>query len=920
MLEIYTPMAGDLAEEALNSLVLLVGSSTFHSAINIAMTLGVGGAAYQFITGKKIESMLRYIVMSFSILFILIGLKTPVAIIDMQRPMDTHSVSDVPIGVALPAAFVSQVGRGISQVFEDTFHMPDDMGYNQTGMLYGSRIALASSSADFGSTPSLDADLSNYIRQCIIVAKLKVTHQLSADDLIKSPNLMTELFNDPSVVYHVVLHDVGNVSCKDAATHLKDQINDAAEKEAQKFSNSFDSGDKARFESNLSNAQNYFLGVSQSGTSLLTQNMLINKVRNSISDTMAFSGDAANVINFVNTSSMNNLRIAEVNTFLMAGYRLPMLNACLWILMMCLFPIIILLSFFPFFYKAYMTFIGTMIWLWSWPPMFSIIHFFVSFYASVKTNIFGQQEGGITLSNLHPTAMIHSDMAFTAGFLAMAIPFISKGLVSGMANAFASASQLLGSVTQSAVHGAANAAAAGNISVGQFSGWNANYDNVNAHKHDLNSTDYRGMSSHQESNGSIITTSSNGGHVINATPALSNLAVDVQGSQTTSQMLTESARQAKHRGDALRASADQSYQSAFRAADNFNLSDSNDYRSGNSLSVSDTYGINQDFRKMKELIHAWNISHDSNNQVNLSELLKAEASGGFKIFGTGANVGVGANAGHDHSQASAIRDFLNSQEGESFNQSYSHALMTAKNNHLDGEDNHGLSKAEQIAVDLTKAESLSNQASTEYLESDNYAKAASLTQSNSQTINTNFNSAFVQWAVANKGEQALDVLSATSGEKLKTQMTWGKEFLSSDQGKELISKEAENQVRNIEMDINSDRYHKDSEQLSSDADIIGGYQKSKELFDEQTKNKLNYVSKREIEEVKNLQRREKQQSLMQQNNIISAEVLDQTKSGQDKINHGLQDNQFKSKEEFKNGVALSDLSALKESAKGMISE
>ena len=126
MLQIYTPMAGDLAEEALNALAVLMGSSTFHSAIQIAMTIGVGGVSYQYITGKKIENLMKFVVTSFAILFILIGLKAPVAIIDMQNPMTPHEVDDIPIGVALPAAFISSIGYAISQSFEDVFHMPDD--------------------------------------------------------------------------------------------------------------------------------------------------------------------------------------------------------------------------------------------------------------------------------------------------------------------------------------------------------------------------------------------------------------------------------------------------------------------------------------------------------------------------------------------------------------------------------------------------------------------------------------------------------------------------------------------------------------------------------------------------------------------------------------------------------------------------
>ena len=78
MLEIYTPMAGSLCEEALNSLALLVGGSTFHSALKIASTIGVVGMAYQYVMASKIKSVMSFFVMSFTVTMILIGIKCPV--------------------------------------------------------------------------------------------------------------------------------------------------------------------------------------------------------------------------------------------------------------------------------------------------------------------------------------------------------------------------------------------------------------------------------------------------------------------------------------------------------------------------------------------------------------------------------------------------------------------------------------------------------------------------------------------------------------------------------------------------------------------------------------------------------------------------------------------------------------------------
>lgn len=906
MLEIYTPMAGDLAEEALNSLALLIGSGTFHSAINIAMIAGVGGTAYAFITGKKIENLMRFIFVSFTLLFILIGIKFPVAIIDMQQPYVSHEVDDIPLGVALPSAFVSQIGRAIAQSFEDVFHMPDDLSYNESGMLFGSRIALATRSANFGIDPNLSQDLSNYMRQCIFISKIQVTQKLTVNELVNSPDLTNELFEDASPVYRVILHDLGNVSCIDAAAHLKTELNAAAESEAQRYANKFTDGDKGKFEASLGNAQNYFLGVSQTGTALLKQNMLINMVNNAVQDAMAFSGNTAAMMNYSNTVAMNHLRMTEANNFAMAGYRLPMLNACLWILMMCLFPIVILLAFFPLFEKSYMFFIGTMIWLWSWQPMFSILNFFVSYYASIQTNIFGEQSGGITMSNADPIAMVHSDMAFTAGSLAFAIPFIAKGLTSGMATAFSQASQLLGSITQSSSNVGVSGLEHGNMSVGQFSAYNQNYDNFNAHKHDTNSTNMHGLKTEQLANGSTLTTTPDGHQIVSSAGSMSHLAVSLQGSQAVSNSFTQSAQTAHNRGDTYRHSADESYQSAIREANNFSQSDANDFRAGGGKSVTDTYGITQDLRHMQDAVHDWNRSHDGTKQIDFKQAVSANASVGMKFLGNGGGIGASVSSNHSHAQSENLKEFFSSKQGQSFSESYNHALNSASNIHMDGSRSHQLSHAEQFAVDMNKAHNYSEQAAHEYSESQNYAKAASLAVSDSQNINTNMTNDFVTWAQANKGEEANSVLSATEGEHLTTQQQWSREYMASEQGQSALASERQQYMQAIASGTSLTQFNADNNSGANQAAIHKQYQQDMNGLKPRMP-EIDMMSKKDIEDAQKAMRQAHHQNLMKQAKMTQAVVHENSEALHHQIDQSEHNNQNKVNDELEHGVVMGDL-------------
>ena len=773
-------------------------------------------------------------------------------------------------------------------------------------MLYGSRIALATKSANFDLSPDLSSDLSNYIRRCVFISKLSVTHKITMEDIISSKNLMSQLFDDVSPVYRVVLSDKGNVTCQDAAIDLKNRLNTAIDKLAQFYANKFTKGDKGKFLTSLSNAQDYFLGASDTGTNLMLQNMLINKVRGSVNDAMAFRGATAGMMNYTTSSGMNALRVSEANSFWMAGYRLPMLNACLWILMICLFPIIILLAFFPAFEKAYSSFISTMVWLWTWPPMFSIIHFFVSFYASTKTNIFGQQDGGITMSNLNPISMIHSDMAFTAGFLVMSIPFISKGITSGMSSVFSSVSQLLGSVTQSSF-GNTSGISQGNLSVANTSGFNANFN-----KHDFNQTDYRGMSTHQNQDGSTTMTTADGHHVINSSQAQSNLAVGVNGSQVISQSLSQNATEAKHHGQSLRTSADQSLSSALRQGSSMNASDSNDYRVGSGISHSTSSSIREGYQEMKDAVHKYNEEHQGSSGVTMHEALALKVDTGKSIIGgiakltTGASVSGSGDIQHTHNHNSNISKFLGSSEGKTFTHGYDKVVSVGKTIHSDGTVGHNLSHAEQFASDLSKASTLAHQASAEFSKSENYSKAATIANSQSSSITANMTQPFVNWAETNKGTSANHILQGTDTKSVQTQKAWEAGFLSSNEGQQLINTEKSRLMGEVKSNTTLGAYENAAHTLENSHQINEVHQQQEAKVSEHSSGLTN-LSSRQRSQIHQQMKMANQSHMMKGSGDMITSADSSIKQGEESIDENSNNTKGTYNEEMKHGVIVNSI-------------
>lgn len=815
MLYIYTPQNGEYLKTVLDAMVTLMGTSTFSSALDIVTILAVSMVGYQYVCGKKLESLARFVVVSFFVLYCLIGIRVNVAIIDMQTAEsagESLTVDNVPLGNALPAALISGIGYGITKVFSDVFHMTNDLDYNKTGMIFGARTLLASSSAELSMSPELARDLSSYIRQCVFSAKLLGSQQISPNDLKHSPDLINLYFNQPSPVYYVILHNGLSVSCIDAASILKPRLNEATELELEHLSGLMAGGNKDKFKSSLAAAHTYYMNVSKNAANILTQNVLINATRSAAADAYAFAGADAELMNFTNTTSLQKMHVAEANSFWLASFRLPYYMTVMWMLTICIFPLIVLIAMFPTMNNVYVFYLQSQAYLWSWPPMFIIIHFFVSMAAATTINIFGVKTGGITFSTIDPIANLHSNFAYTAGALAASVPFLAYYITKGLSSVLSTASQHFGGMAQQLSVSEAQGATQGNVNMASYSGWNMNYENTNANKFDTNFNHAEGRATVQTGNGALLSETANGARIGNVVPAISSAAVGVHASDRVVDSLHKSANESFSNASNLRTAGDNHLQAGLSDLANFSASDSNDYRSGEGQSLTTTDSYSNDLRKMQDAIHQYNKHHDVSGQVSAEAAVAYRLNSDKAIWGkgvswvTGTSVDASVSGRVGASSTHSLQSFNNTSEGKAFNEAFSHMVSTAKNNHLDASDTHNLSKSSQIAANFSQGQSLIEQSASEYTHGQQMQQAASHAREHAQSIDDNLNQAYHDWVVRRYGAHGEQVMLQTDSGSIATQNRWVGEFLQSEPGRGAVTSEV-----NSLMSRSNDHFRKDYE-------------------------------------------------------------------------------------------------------------
>ncbi len=141
---VYVIANGDLFREDFNAIVTLLGTQTFTTAIAISMVFATLGAVAQYIKSHDLMVLPKWFGLYFFIVVILIGPKMDIQIIDVTDPGRADlTVDHVPFGVAMPAHLITTISHALTQTVDDVFHMPDDLSYTKTGMLYITRHEIA---------------------------------------------------------------------------------------------------------------------------------------------------------------------------------------------------------------------------------------------------------------------------------------------------------------------------------------------------------------------------------------------------------------------------------------------------------------------------------------------------------------------------------------------------------------------------------------------------------------------------------------------------------------------------------------------------------------------------------------------------------------------------------------------------------
>ena len=779
-LEMHVVSNGELAKAALNAIVTLLSTDTFATAIKLSILFSIIGAGVNYIRGRDIIIFARWFITYFAITTLMLVPKVNLEIIDSSNPGAVLTAGNVPYGFAYPAHLITSTAHGLVSVFEEAFSMPDDFSYNKTGMLFGSKLFRLSTEFHI-INPETKAQVNEFVKNCVL-GDILINKKYSMMDLTESGDLLGTITKNPSKIRGIYVGEVFK-TCAAAAIDLKKNLETDINTNGFKifgkqiFGNPKSAAgastvvpDAEKLKRSLQSVYGYFNygGLSNNALEIMTQNLMINGIKDGLLNYTAETGATAALLNLSTTQAMERMRMSMATSRNIATYAIPVMHTVLLLLMLSLFPVIILLAFQPSFtVQVLKNYFYTLIWIESWPLMFACLNLVVTFYTKSEIGA-----ASLTISNMNQLALEHSDVANMAGYLMMAIPFISGGLVMGMASAFNSAASYVGGVLQSSASSAASEAASGNISVG-----NSSWANVNANKFDTNSTLMQGMSTEQLKTGVLRTTRSDGGDVYDSGHAFSKLPVNVRASDVLSESFSSQAEAARSATIQDQRSYDQAISNSI--SDLNSISESYDSRqshgegfssreaASSAQSVSDMKGLAQSIAKRNHV----DADDVFRGLVNFSQGGKLSVGGSISGKALGINVADGkigldgkVSLEHTRSSESSTRHGvgrsidITADEARRFSSDLHRVQEYAKTQHAETSHSVAESQLFQLSSNLNKAQTASEHYSAHQAESERLSSSATFVRQHSGQIDSDLGQEVADAVVKKEGREAAEAL------------------------------------------------------------------------------------------------------------------------------------------------------------------
>lgn len=770
------PGNGEAVRAVFNGVATISGSTMMGGAMQAAALFGFLVTLAVAVFKLDLKDNFSYL---FVVLFCWMGMmvpKTTVLITESGGYGYTgrqYTVGNVPVGLAYMGYFVSSFGQSITRKAEQVNHLPDNLNYSRTGMLFGTRLMENIREARIPDA-QLTQDWALFMYQCSFF-DMNLYHFYNVQDLAQSADILATLTHTNQALFTNVSQIAsrrGNMlqyngksktmTCNEAAKELKDRT--------RFYSKNYLPGYIAdRVFAGLGtnsagiNRVNALVTLGNSSFQYLLDNARFDTLKNIEQAAMVEVIRQAGIINgqrnrnpaavqqaFAQVQARNQYIAAQKTGSSMASWNLPLIRSAAEAILIGLFPFVMILAMLGgiMAFRLLSFYMMSMLWIQLWAPVASIINMIMTMNAKRLFSV-EAANGVITPGTGDTLLMAAADAQAAAGAAMWLIPVIAGALAMG------GRSLMNGMMGMTSSAKSTGEAAGSQVGSGNYSAGNMNYNNSNANKHSLNPvyTDPQMMTA-QSAAGTSWRNMATG----DSRAQMRNSSFGVSSQSQISQ--SESYSKAADRAE----TSAQQWQASFRESvsqGNANrLAFATNY--GMDRSASEGYGMGLDAaesRKLSYVIDQGKKIAQKFGVTNTSAVISAIAAGLGISGNTGSSTkaqniknALGAKGDLGWSGKSQNTDQMVAEIGESIEAGKRQGIsfdsnFTDKVSQSEAYKvalNSGNSLAQTAEANFSKAREASHMASESYQKAQSYREMAAQTYGNGITIAQDNTNALVQ--------------------------------------------------------------------------------------------------------------------------------------------------------------------------------
>jgi conjugal transfer mating pair stabilization protein TraG len=484
--EIYAYQNSESLFGIFNAAAAIHASSDYLAAVAAVAFCGFVAAliAYAF-APEKLQGWkwLATVVLVFSILIVP---KVTVGIVDKTGGAPVKVVDNVPFGIAMLGSVTSTIGHTLTGLFETAFQvipgqgaLPSEFAYEKNGLMFGNRLIRETGNVVF-QDPNFRTDLINFIHNCTMYDLIDGT--ISPSTFSSSGDVWPLMATPNPARFSTITAsgsgvDVG--TCPDVYANLNGRIPAQISLIQGRLAFQLNptlpgAAAAAAIAGQIQQAylKNSIADASATAADLIRQNAVLN----AINDTSNIIGQkvndpAAMVLAVGRAQAVAQQNASWLNYGKVAEQALPVFRNVIEAVTYALFPLLVLLLLLTSGRETMLAFKGyaaILIWIQLWPPLYAVLNYMASIYASYDLAAAADLGAGLKALSLQTASTIYSRAISgeaVVGYLAISIPFIAWAALKRMEN-FGTA--LVGGLSglQGVLSGSTGAAATGNVNMG----------------------------------------------------------------------------------------------------------------------------------------------------------------------------------------------------------------------------------------------------------------------------------------------------------------------------------------------------------------------------------------------------------------------------------------------------------------------